>query len=379
MFPVRDSRESMEEHLCATTLENLEFLSWLARPAGSRLPWRPLGLVASDQYLIGPGSYSAGSPLKSEPSVGPSGGATGFASGSTYNNGSGSVNWLVNSGGINPNDSPNAGNISFDGYTSDNGIRSGARALNTFAAPSTLWFGITVSQDGTSTPFANNGYALAGFGNSTPPTLGATTTTGMSSGVSANLFGLFFGFAHEPGDPTNSPNSDLVIRYRNSTGATAGDTVLMSNAAANTSYTIIAEVQVNASGAADLLTYWVNPTNASSIAALDNTSMLNNDGSPVTTYGFQGNGATTDLTRLNYSAQNWGGDSLSAQFGDPTLGTTLADVAPLVVPEPRSFILLALGMAGGVVQASSSSPSGELIDPEFGRDLARTSSQIPAG
>jgi hypothetical protein len=271
---------------------------WLATSVASA------GLVASDQYLIGPGSYSAGSPLKSEPSVGPSGGATGFASGSTYNNGSGSVNWLVNSGGINPNDSPNAGNISFDGYTSDNGIRSGARALNTFAAPSTLWFGITVSQDGTSTPFANNGYALAGFGNSTPPTL----------------------------------------------------TVLMSNAAANTSYTIIAEVQVNASGAADLLTYWVNPTNASSIAALDNTSMLNNDGSPVTTYGFQGNGATTDLTRLNYSAQNWGGDSLSAQFGDPTLGTTLADVAPLVVPEPRSFILLALGMAGGVVQASRRRP-----------------------
>ena len=167
---------------------------WLATAATASAD-----LIAADQYLIGSGSYTAGTPLKSEPSVGPGGGAVGFASGSSYSNGSGSVNWMVNAGGLRPGDAANAGQVSFNGYTADNNIRSAARSLATVATPSTLWFGITVSQDGTSTPYASNGYALAGFGNSTPPTLGSTTTNGMTSGSNAYLFGLFFGFAHEPG------------------------------------------------------------------------------------------------------------------------------------------------------------------------------------
>ncbi len=309
-------------------------------------------LVATDSYIIGSGAYTAGTSLKSEPAVGPSGGAIGFGS-LGYTSGSGSVNWIVNTGGLYPVNPNNAGEVSFSGVTTDSNIRSVARLLTPVTTPTTLWFSFTMSQDGSSTPLAgaNNGYALAGFGNSTPPTLGATTTTGLSTGANAYLTGLFFGFAHEPGDPTTSPNADLVLRYRDTMGYTAGDTVLISNAASFVAYTVIAEVQVNASGAQDLLTYWVNPTDTSSIAGLDATSLVNNDGSPVTTYAFQGN-TTTDLVRLNYSAQNWGGDAKSANFGDPTIGTTLADVAPAaVVPEPSSIVLLSLGLAGGLVRA----------------------------
>jgi hypothetical protein len=315
-------------------------LGGLASPARAGL------VIASDPYLIGSGGYAAGTSLLKQPSVA----ATGFVSGSTYNSGSLTNNFIVQAGGLAATDPADAGHVSYTGVGSDTAIRSNARLLNPVTSSGTYWFSINVSQDGSSFPIAGSptGYALAGYGNTTPPVLGATTTTGLPSGSPAFLQGLFFGFAHEANDPANS-NGDLVIRYRNSIGDTSGDAVLLTSATANTTYTIIAKLDVNVNGGSvDNLTYWLNPTNTSSEAALDASSSVTNFANPLATFAFQ---TPADFFRLTYSAQSWNGDGGSASFGDPTSGLTLADVVPAAVPEPSSIAMMAMGVVGGLGRA----------------------------
>jgi hypothetical protein len=302
-------------------------------------------VIASDPYLIGSGGYVAGTILRLQPSVP----ATGFVPGSTYSSGSGTSNFSVQAGGLAVTDPANAGHVSYTGFGGDTAIRSNARLLNPVISSGTYWFSINVSQDGSSFPIAGSptGYALAGFGNTTPPVLGATTTTGLPSGTPAFLQGLFFGFAHEATDPANS-NGDLVIRFRNTIGDTSGDAVLVTGVAANTTYSIIAKLDVNVNGGPmDILTYWLNPTDTRSEAALDASSSVSNFANPLSTFAFQ---TPADFVRLTYSAQSWNGDGGSASFGDPSLGLTLADVVP-AVPEPSSIAMMVMGMVVGLGRA----------------------------
>ena len=302
----------------------------------------PAGLIATDSYLTGSGGYIAGTALSSK--LQPSVPATGFLAGSTYNMGSGTSNFIVNSGGLVGTDPSNAGQVNYSGVGSDNAVRSVARALTPISpttSTGTYWFSINVSQDGTSVPVpgTTNGYALAGYGNTIPPLLGPTA---------GNLQGLFFGFAHESTDATGN-DGDLVIRYRNGASSST-DAVLVTNSTANLAYTIIAKLDVNVNGGStDNLTYWVNPTNTSNEAGLDSSSLVSNFANPLGTLAFQN---TADFFRLTYSAQDWNGDGRSANFGDPTLGTTLADVVPgTAVPEPASIAMMAMGMVGGLALA----------------------------
>jgi hypothetical protein len=315
---------------------------------GLASPARAGTVIASDPYLIGSGGYSAGISLRSQPSVA----ATGFVSGSTYSMGSGTANFIVQAGGLAATDPANAGHVSYTGFGGDTAIRSNARQLNPVISSGTYWFSMNVSQDGSSLPIAGSptGYALAGYGNNVPPVLGATTTDGLPSSSPAFLQGLFFGFAHEANDPAGS-NGDLVIRYRNSIGTTSADAILLAGAAANTTYSIIAKLDVNVNnGSVDNLTYWLNPTNTSSEAALDLSSSVSNFANPLATFALQD---SAGFMRLTYSAQSWNGDARSASFGDPTLGLTLADVVPAAVPEPSSMAMIAIGMVGGLGLAIS--------------------------
>ena len=306
------------------------FLAGLASHASA-------GLIATDSYTIGSdpaaGQYAAGVGLLKQPA-----GLVnfGFATGG-YTGGSQTGNFQATSGGLSypPLGTPSAndGKVSWIGAQADGVTRSNARNLNPVASSGTYWFNILVSQDGT-TASSTNGYVLAGLGNTVPPLFGPTV---------GNNQGLFFGFAQHG---TANDVGDLVIRYRNGTNTTA-DAILVSGATSNTAnvYDIVARLDVNVGGgSADNLTYWVNPTNFSSQAALDATALVTNDSTgPLSTFALQ---SASDFQRMTYSATNWTG---RANFDEIRFGTTLADVGPTpAVPEPASILLLTSGMVGGL-------------------------------
>ncbi len=332
------------------------FVALAASILGS--PEASASLIAGDSYAIGSnpglGQYAAGVALNSTTLSGLT--TPGFATGG-YVQGSGTSNFEVTSGGLSypAYGSPSAsdGKVSWVGAAASSSPRSDARAFNAVpnlasgATSATYWFHITVSQDGT-TAASSNGFVLAGFGNSTPPTLGATTN---------EVQGLYFGYAQHG---TAGDSGDLVIRYRNGMDTTA-DATLVSGATANTAavFDIVARLTVTTSGVANgALTYWVDPTRYGSIAALDASSMVNNDNAAGTiqTQAYAPSGLATDpssnFARLTYTAQNWSG---RANFDEPRFGTTLADVAPAsspaAVPEPGSGLLLGIGLLGGLATA----------------------------
>ena len=169
-----------------------------------------------------------------------------------------------------------------------------------------------IPQDG------GTGFVLTGFGTSTVPTAGTT---------SGNLAGLFVGFAQN-GVAANF--GSLVIRYRDTVGATSADAVLIDGATSSTfgiNYLVVMRVDVNVSGATDAVTWWLNPTDGTSDASL--TSSAAATGS-FNSFALQG---STDLVRLNYYSQNWNGNAF---FDEPRLSTDLAGLA-LAVPEPMSI------------------------------------------
>jgi hypothetical protein len=92
-------------------------------------------------------------------------------------------------------------------------------------------------------------------------------------------------------------------------------------------------VNVNG-GSTDAISWWLNPTNATSEATLADTAA----GSGSFTSFAVGSGS--DFARLNYAARNWNG---TAFFDEPRLSTDLTGLN-LAVPEPAGLALL--GVAG---------------------------------
>jgi hypothetical protein len=290
-------------------------------------------LIASDSYATGTnaaaGQYVSGASLFSGQPTGLVN--TGFVNGG-YTHGSITNNFISSPTGlVNAADGANAstGSVSWDPAGLDGVTRTAARNLSTFneGTTGTYWMSMLVSNTGNQT--TTSGWVLSGFGGTVAPTFGTTN---------GNLSGIFIGFSDDSG---TANEADLVLRYRNTTGATSADQTLVNganNATAGQTYLVVAEVNVNFSGAMDQVNYWVNPADLNSVADLNNTSIASGT---LNTFSYQGQvGSTNDFTRLNYSALNWNG---AATFDEQRLGTTLASIAPTAVPEPSSMILLGAG------------------------------------
>jgi hypothetical protein len=300
-------------------------------------------LIASDSYATGSnqaaGQYVAGTSLSGQPGtlVTP-----GFTGGYTHGLGATS-NFQASATGLSyaaDGADASTGSVHWIGVN-DTTTRSVARNLSTFneGTTGTYWISQVMMNSSTSAPTTTGGFVLSGFANTTFPAFGTTSPT---------LFGIYFGFSDSSG---TANEADLVIRARGTAGGTtSADTVLVNganNATAGNTYLVVAQVNINYNGSLDRVSYWVNPTDLSSQAALTSTALASGS---FDTLAYQGAAVGTgDFTRLNYTEQGWAGDAF---FDEARLGTSLASIAPTAVPEPSSVILLGAGSIAALVVRS---------------------------
>jgi hypothetical protein len=309
-------------------------------------------LLASDSYAIGSdptaGQYVARSSLNNQPA---SLANLGFENGG-YTHGTGTANFQISSTGLasaaDGSSATGTGSVFFQGATSTT-IKSVARNLTGFneGTSGTYWMSILVRADGTNT--TTDGYVLSGFGGTVAPTLGSTSATATNpvNPSPGFLQGIYVGFSD---DSKTANEADLVLRYRDTTGMTSADQILVNganNATANRTFLVVAQVNINVNGTAvDQVNYWVNPADLNSVGDLNSTSLASGS---LNTFSFQGAASGTgDFTRLNYAAYDW--TAAVTNFDEARLGTTLDSIAPAgaaAVPEPASIALSALG--GGLV------------------------------
>jgi hypothetical protein len=284
-------------------------------------------VIAADSYPIGAnpaaGEYVINTSLGNAPAglV-----TTGFVTG-PYSGGSGTSNFITTDTGL-ANSVAQAtaatGKVNWISAPIDANVRSRARNLTQPVASSdTYWISHLVNR-GDIPQAGGNGFVLTGFGNATVPAAGATSGT---------LAGLFVGFAQD-GVAGNFGN--LVIRHRAAASNTSADIKVLDGATTNTfgtTYHVVMKLDVNVGGGSgDQLTWWLNPADGSSEAALNATSAATGTAASFAL------AVPGDFVRLNYTAFQWNG---SAFFDEPRLASSLAGLA--LVPEPASLSLLALG------------------------------------
>jgi hypothetical protein len=281
--------------------------------------------VVRDPYLIGAnpaaGQYANNTSLASQASVTVPGFTNTLGGIPTSQFQSTSVGLVYSALGVTSADS---GKVTYNNAPLDNTNRSTARNLAAGAVPasSTYWLGYLLNRGAISgTLPTGRDFVGVGYGNATFPQLGV-----------ANLAGLYAGFTGN--------NGSLALRY-NSTGGAVVDTILIDAANQNidnTTLLVVAQININVSGTTDDVTWWVNPTDFTSVASLTATALATGtfSGNPVTNAG--------SFARLNYASRNW---NTNVFFDDPRLGTTLSGTFPVasVAPEPGSLTLLALGGA----------------------------------
>lgn len=224
--------------------------------------------------------------------------------------GFGSSDWVGSTGLIDANstgltaagiDYATGGSIRYAGRN-DTTTRAVRRSLDSYTGSSTYYVSMLMSSEILET----TGAAYGGFNSGTDAFI-------------SDGYGIFFGFAG------NGTGMDLVVRQREALGG--GDyglvTTVLGTAAADTTYHLVAQIDVNAVGSAEDVTIWLNPTSSSDVAAAS-----------LTAYSMPNTGS---ISVMSVSAKDFNG---GVSFDEMRLGTTWNDVA---VPEPATIGLLWAG------------------------------------
>ena len=291
-------------------------------------------LIAADSYRIGTapaaGEYANSTSLASQATVTVAGFTNSLA-------GTGTAQFQSTSLGLNNAaigaTSATSGKVNYLAPAVDAAAtnRSTARSLTTpVPTATTYYFSHLVNRGAvTSTPIGNGrnrDFVGVGFSNTVTPTIGTT-----------GLTGIYVGFSGDTGS--------LVLRYRDTASTNVAETSLIAavgNNIDNTTYLVVAQVDVNTNGANDTVTYYVNPTDFTSNATLASTSLI--------TGSFQANilSASSDIQRLTYFSRDF---NSGAFFDEARLGAGGTGISPAAAlglniataPEPGSLLLVLLG------------------------------------
>ncbi|MEO1130197.1 MAG: phosphodiester glycosidase family protein, partial [Planctomycetota bacterium] len=271
-------------------------------------------LIAADSFDVPP--YTTGTSLNGQnPTVGP--GWTG----------AGSSAWSVGTANLQPDtgtllrvetsyEDNSTGKGQFIANPTDF-YRAGHHGMDTYAPADTYFMSFFVNPGSGFLSSGSREHAVVGFTNFFNE--GAFENTN-----SDDVFGLFAGFR---GDDAGAlpGQADLILRARNGAGDLQ-DTVLVANVQAST-YHVIYKLEVNAAGSDDVVTWWVNPSDLSSEAAMTGsavaTGVVNTDAMT----------ANDQIDRLFVLANNWA----RVFFWDETrMGYDLASVVNVATqPDPE--------------------------------------------
>lgn len=202
-------------------------------------------------------------------------------------------------------------------------FRSGNRKINSYAASDTYYMSMFVNAGGSFLGSGSREYATAGFTN-------FYGSGGFNNTSADNVFGLMAGFRGE-GAGAAAGEADLILRARGASGDLE-DTVLLSNVDSNT-YHVLYKLEVNVGGgSADQVTFWVNPSDLSSEAAMTASAAVTGT---VSTFSMDTN---TRIDRFSVTTSNW---ARSMFWDENRFGYDLNSVTG--IPTPAAAGLLGLG------------------------------------
>ena len=252
--------------------------------------------------------------------------------------GSGSAAWSVGSANLQadaisltnsatPYDDASTGKGTYIASSID-AYRAGHHRMDTYTPEDTYYMSAFVNPGGAFTNTTGREHAVVGFTNFFNSGAFENTSTD-------NVYGLLLGFRGEAAGAA-AGTKDLIIRARNSSGDLA-DTVLLSDVASST-FHVLAKLEVNYSGGADRVTYWVNASDLGSETGATSTAIAT---ASFDTFAMDTN---SRIDRLFVVSNKWS----SSFFWDETrFGTDFVSVT--AVPEPTTLALFAL--AGTAVLA----------------------------
>lgn len=196
---------------------------------------------------------------------------------------------------------------SFDFY------RAGSRAIDAYTPADTYYMSVLYNTGGN---FSNNTGAEQGV-------VGFTNffdSGAFRNGASAfTPYGVMMGMSGTADTDPNVGVKDLIIRARDNVTGDMADTTILADAAFNTTYLIVAKLDINVGGGAtDIVDYWVNPTDLTSDAAMTSSALSNGS---IDTFAMDQNDR---IDRFHVISDTW---SSSFFWDEPRFGYDLSSVA----------------------------------------------------
>ena len=196
---------------------------------------------------------------------------------------------------------------SFDFY------RAANRRMDDYTPADTYYMSVLFNTGGNYSNNTGADYGVVGFTN-------FYDSGAFRNGASAfTPFGVMMGVSGTANTDPNVGVKNLIIRARDNVTGDMADTTLLADAAFNTTYLIVAKLDIDVGGGAtDVVDYWVNPTDLSSESSMTSSALTTGS---IDTFAMDQNDR---IDRFHVISDTW---SSSFFWDEPRFGYDLSSVA----------------------------------------------------